>query len=214
MLRQIYMSPLGSVISLIMRGMSWLHRPYMVYGYKDKPSGLFRKHTRISSTADLIDRSKIAMGDHVWVGHNSIVDGSNGVTIGDGVQIAFGVHLFTHSSHNAGRLHGQHYIAVPAEERIGYVRGPVTIGEYTVICSGAMILPNITIGKGCVVSGGSIVTHDVPDYAIVRGGPARIVGDTRAVDAKFWGEDGVAQSHFHAKDVESWIADQDRKASH
>jgi UDP-2-acetamido-3-amino-2,3-dideoxy-glucuronate N-acetyltransferase len=47
------------------------------------------------------------------------------------------------------------------------------------IGSNATILPNVTIGVGAMVGAGAVVTHDVPDYAIVSGNPARIVGDAR-----------------------------------
>jgi UDP-2-acetamido-3-amino-2,3-dideoxy-glucuronate N-acetyltransferase len=47
------------------------------------------------------------------------------------------------------------------------------------IGSNATILPNITVGVGAMVGAGAVVTHDVPDYAIVAGNPARVVGDVR-----------------------------------
>jgi UDP-2-acetamido-3-amino-2,3-dideoxy-glucuronate N-acetyltransferase len=48
------------------------------------------------------------------------------------------------------------------------------------IGSNATILCGITIGEGVLVGAGAVVTKDVPDYAIVAGVPARIVGDVRA----------------------------------
>jgi UDP-2-acetamido-3-amino-2,3-dideoxy-glucuronate N-acetyltransferase len=47
------------------------------------------------------------------------------------------------------------------------------------IGSNATILPDITIGIAAMVGAGAVVTHDVPDYAIVAGNPARVVGDVR-----------------------------------
>lgn len=50
-----------------------------------------------------------------------------------------------------------------------------TIGHDTWIGHGAIVLPEVKIGNGAVIGAGSVVTKDVPPYAIVVGNPARIV---------------------------------------
>lgn len=47
------------------------------------------------------------------------------------------------------------------------------------IGSNATILPGLTIGIKALVGAGAVVTKDVPDYAIVAGVPAQVVGDVR-----------------------------------
>ena len=47
------------------------------------------------------------------------------------------------------------------------------------IGSNATILGNVTVGESAMVGSGAVVTRDVPDYAIVAGVPAQVVGDVR-----------------------------------
>jgi UDP-2-acetamido-3-amino-2,3-dideoxy-glucuronate N-acetyltransferase len=54
------------------------------------------------------------------------------------------------------------------------VKRSASIGSNTTIISG------VTVGEGALVAAGAVVTHDVPDYAIVLGVPARVTGDVRA----------------------------------
>lgn len=57
---------------------------------------------------------------------------------------------------------------------IGAKRG-ITIGNDVWIGLNAVILNGIKIGNGVTVAAGSVVTHDVPDYCVVAGVPAKIV---------------------------------------
>lgn len=95
-----------------------------------------------------------------------------GVTIGDEVFVGHGV-MFTNdllprATGDDGEQLG----------RDGWKMVPTTVGARVSIGSGAVILP-VTIGVGALIGAGSVVTKDVPDYAIVAGNPARVVGDVR-----------------------------------
>ena len=51
----------------------------------------------------------------------------------------------------------------------------VTIGNDVWIGQRAMIMPGVTIGDGCIIAAGAVVTKDVPPYSIVGGVPASIL---------------------------------------
>lgn len=92
------------------------------------------------------------------------------VTIGEEASLAPGVTLVAEASPNESFL---------AREYDVVRRGPVTIGPGAWLGVNAVVLPGVTVGRGAVVGAGAVVTHDVPDFAIVAGVPARIIGDVR-----------------------------------
>lgn len=54
-------------------------------------------------------------------------------------------------------------------------RGETRIGNACWIGDSVIVLPGVTIGNGAVIGAGSVVTRDVPDYAIAAGNPARVL---------------------------------------
>jgi acetyltransferase-like isoleucine patch superfamily enzyme len=55
----------------------------------------------------------------------------------------------------------------------------VHIGRDARVGANVTILPGVHIGERALIGAGAVVTKDVPDYAIVAGVPARVIGDTR-----------------------------------
>ena len=70
-----------------------------------------------------------------------------------------------------------------AEE--GLLAEEVHIGKYSYIGAHSVIMPGTKIGKGSIVSAFSYVNGEFPDYSILRGQPARIVGNTKEIDNQF-----------------------------
>jgi UDP-2-acetamido-3-amino-2,3-dideoxy-glucuronate N-acetyltransferase len=101
-----------------------------------------------------------------------------GVEIGDEVFIGHGVMFTNDTFPRATTANGRTQSAADWTLRPTFVHSRASIG------SNATILPCITIGEGAMVGAGAVVTRDVPDYAIVVGVPARIVGDARPAKAR------------------------------
>jgi sugar O-acyltransferase (sialic acid O-acetyltransferase NeuD family) len=53
--------------------------------------------------------------------------------------------------------------------------GNIYVGEKTIIGAGTIVTPNLKIGKNCLIAAGSVITKNIPDFAIVRGNPARVI---------------------------------------
>jgi|TARA_B100001105_G_scaffold255197_1_gene253480 acetyltransferase-like isoleucine patch superfamily enzyme len=89
------------------------------------------------------------------------------ITIGDNVTLGSHSMLFAHSNPTANLfLKKGEYPRKVAE---------VNIKSGAVINPGAIIISGVTIGENSIISPGSVVTHDVPDYCVVVGNPARVV---------------------------------------
>jgi UDP-2-acetamido-3-amino-2,3-dideoxy-glucuronate N-acetyltransferase len=99
-----------------------------------------------------------------------------GVDIEDGVFIGHGVMFINDVYPSAVNSDG----GLQAEEDWQVVK--THIKTRASIGSNATILCGITIGEGALIGAGAVVTRDVPDYAIVTGVPARVVGDIRVRD--------------------------------
>lgn len=157
-------------------------KPLMVGRFK-RYDGVRLMRTRISNTVSLCGYENFYIEDNVYIGHYNFIDASNHLTIEEGCQITNFVSILTHSSHLAIRLYGKHYNAVGPMKAYGI--GPVKIGKYSFIGPHSIIMPNTSIGKGSLVAAYSYVKGEFPDYAIIAGNPATVVGDTRQMDKKY-----------------------------
>ncbi|RAH98338.1 N-acetyltransferase [Acuticoccus sediminis] len=96
-----------------------------------------------------------------------------GVTLEDEVFIGHGV-MFTNDLYPAATT-----VTGALKGPDDWTVAPITVGARASVGSNATILGGVTIGREALVGAGAVVTHDVPDFAIVAGVPARIVGDVR-----------------------------------
>lgn len=158
-------------------------------------NGVRLENLRISESAIITDATKLEIKDHVYISHYSLLETSNVIHIGEGVQISSFCSIYTHSSHHSIRLYGKEY--VNNINLVGYLKGSVSIGDYTFIGSHTVIMPKTNIGKGCIVCAQSFCKGDYPDYSIIAGNPAVVIGDTRNIDQKYLNENEFLKDIYY-----------------
>jgi acetyltransferase-like isoleucine patch superfamily enzyme len=152
----------------------------MLFG--ERSDGQARPGTRIGASTVIDHERSLMLADHVYIGPFNFIEASGGVTLGEGVQVTSHVSIVTHSSHRALRLLGRRYGDWSGSPP-GWIAGPVSIGPYSYIGPHSLIEANTRLGRGTLVCAGSIVRGEFPDFAVLDGRPARVVGDTRQADA-------------------------------
>lgn len=110
------------------------------------------------------------IGSHVWIGPQSYFDARD-LVLEDYVGWGPGAKVL-------GSVHTGIPIQAPLITT-GLEIKPVVIGFGADIGMNASILPGVRVGAHAIVGAGAVVTHDVPDYAIVAGVPARVIRDRR-----------------------------------
>lgn len=125
--------------------------------------------TRIGPFVEIQKNSVI--GERCKISSHSFI--CEGVTIEDAVFVGHGVmftnDLYPRAVNETGEL---------MTDR-DWQLVPTTVRRGASIGSNATIRCGVVIGQGAIVGCGAVVTRDVPDYAIVAGVPARVVGDCR-----------------------------------
>ena len=121
----------------------------------------------------------IEIGENFYSNHNLIILDVGKVRIGDNVQIAPNVSIYT-----AG--HPVH----PESRNSGYEYGiDITIGDNVWIGGSVTILPGVTIGDNAVIGAGSVVTKDIPADVIAAGNPCRVIRKITEEDRDFYFRD-------------------------
>lgn len=114
----------------------------------------------------------ITIGEDTIVGDHAFLDGRAPLRIGNHAAIASQV-LIYNSEHDI------------QSEDFRAIEEPVEIGDYVFIGARAIVLPGVKIGRGAVVAAGAVVTKDVPEFAIVGGVPAKVIGERKTKDPHY-----------------------------
>lgn len=108
--------------------------------------------------------SRLIVGNRCFIGDQAMLDIRGGIRLEDDVTVSNRASLVTHI--NVG------FPDHPLQQQYPMKESAVVIKKGAYIATGAIVLPNITIGKESVVAAGSVVTKNVPDHVLVAGVPA------------------------------------------
>ena len=121
--------------------------------------------------------SIIAIGDRTFVGASTIISAQE-IKIGNDVLVSWGCYLIDHNSHSTDYNNRKDDVvnwAKGQKDWTNVISKSIEIKDKAWIGFNSIILKGVTVGEGAIVGAGSVVTHDVPPYAIVAGNPARII---------------------------------------
>jgi len=116
---------------------------------------------------ECISEIVVSIGDRCLIGRGSGIVGHFSITIGNDVWTGHHVYI-------TDQNHGYEDISRPISQQSQPER-PVSIGDGSWLGFGVVVLPGVTIGKHVVIGANSVVTHDIPDYSVAVGSPARVV---------------------------------------
>jgi len=162
---KIHLRPLMSRIIRLLR-----YFTYQTY-YLEGDGGVlnFGKRVYLTNTLINVESGSVTIGDNTIFGYNvMLLTGRH--------EYYYGERLSIYLQHKNDKVYGAG-VEVPRE---GF---DITIGSGCWIASGAIVTGKVTIGNNAIVAAGAVVVKDVPDYAIVGGVPAQLIGDTRELES-------------------------------
>lgn len=123
---------------------------------------VFRKRVYAHGNFKVANRRNVTIGEKCSINSGVFILGRCRIRIGNRVTLSAGSMLLDSGLDLASwqRLH---------------IDGFITIEDDVWIGAGAIILPNVVLGQGCVIGAGSVVTKSVPRNCLYAGNPARLV---------------------------------------
>lgn len=122
---------------------------------------------------------QIIIKDNVGINDFCAISCANKVEIGSGCL--FGTNAFVTDNFHGKNDNLDELKISPIKREIFY-KGEVIIGNNVWIGRNVCIMPNVKIGDGAIIGANSVVTHDIPEYCVAVGSPAKVV--KRITDTK------------------------------
>jgi virginiamycin A acetyltransferase len=164
-LRELGWKILGNNYYTFLKGQrkTYLHKMKNVsIGYKTYHNGAFVWHWHTNSSLEIGKYCSIANDVHF--------------VLDSGHHLLSEVSTFPHFNHLTNKnLNIGNKSASDFKNEISTEESKIIIGNDVWIGMCAVILPNVKIGNGVTVMAGAVVSHDIPDYAVVGGVPATII---------------------------------------
>ena len=134
-------------------------------------------HGRTAFTAaSLLDNPSFTVGDNTSLGPSLSVSIVKEISIGAYCLIGTNVRITDNDGHPIDFIKRANGATIDLEDA-----KPVKIGNNVWIGEGVSILKGVSIGKGAIIGARSVVTHDIPPFAIVAGNPACFIKEASLV---------------------------------
>lgn len=148
-------------------------RPQGAPGRQKSPYAHLQRFGIYLHPASVVKCRNVSIGEGTRINGPIMIKGVGSCAIGKYCAFGDDIHIIT-SNHLTGYANMQDGL----QQRLGFKnilapKGVVEIGANVWIGDNALVLSGVRIGHGAVVGAGSVITKDVPDYAIVAGSPAR-----------------------------------------
>lgn len=152
----------------------------MLYSLKKQLfKGKWRKlnPNNFTNAEDLFDPALVKVGDYTYGGLRVLTYNQDSkLCIGRFCSIAQDVMFVLSGDHYTNHISSYPYrVRIMNEKQEGVSKGDIIVGDDVWIGFRSTILSGVHIGQGAIVAAGSVVTKDVPPYAIVGGVPAMVI---------------------------------------
>ncbi|MCK1313371.1 acyltransferase [Bradyrhizobium sp. 23] len=125
---------------------------------------------------------EVRIGSRTFIGRSNLVC-YRSVVIGDDVIMSWGITIVDHDSHSVDWEKRRNDVRDWKKSQKNWkqvAHAPVVVRDKAWIGFNVSILKGVTIGEGAVVGACSVVTRDIPPYAVAVGNPARVVRELSA----------------------------------
>lgn len=109
----------------------------------------------------------VEIGSNTYVGMNTIINGyAAKVIIGKNVSISQNVNIMVDSGPNA---------SISLQKVFPIEKGPILISDDCWIGASSIIMPDVTLGRYCIIAANSFVNKSFPAFSIIGGNPAKLI---------------------------------------